>query len=151
MPKFALPIKSLLMKRTVVLLFVSLVAFSCGHSVSDEDLAKLNGYWEIEEAILADGSKKEYTVNPTIDYFELKGKEGFRKKVMPQFDGTYRVNDLSEKIAIVKENGKTYISYTTEYAKWKEELLELDDKELVVKNQHDIEYHYKKPQPFSVK
>jgi hypothetical protein len=139
------------MKKTVVLLFVALVAFSCGHTVSDEDLAKLNGYWEIEEAVMADGSAKEYTVNPTIDYFELKGKEGFRKKVMPQFDGSYRVNDLSEKIAIVKKDGKTYISYATEYAKWKEELLELDDKELVVKNQHDIVYHYKRPKPFSVK
>lgn len=139
------------MKKTVVLLFVALITFSCGHSVSDEDLAKLNGYWEIEEAVMADGTAKEYTVNPTIDYFELKGKTGFRKKVMPQFDGTYRVNDLSEKIAIVKEEGKTYISYTTEYAKWKEELLELDDKELVVKNQHDIVYHYKKPKPFSIK
>lgn len=139
------------MRRIAVLLFVSLAAFSCGNSVSDEDLAKLNGYWEIEEAVMADGNKKEYTVNATIDYFELKGGKGFRKKVMPQFDGTYRVNDLSEKIAIVKEGGKTYISYTTEYAKWKEELLELDDEELVVKNQHDIEYHYKKPQPFSIK
>ena len=139
------------MKKTVVLLFVSLIAFSCGNSISDEDLTKLNGYWEIEEAVMADGNKKEYTVNPTIDYFELKGSKGFRKKVMPQFDGTYRVNDLSEKIAIVKDGGKTYISYTTEYAKWKEELLALDDKELVVKNQHDIEYHYKKPQPFSIK
>ncbi len=139
------------MKKTVVLLLVSLVAFSCGQTVSDKDLAKLNGYWEIEEAVMADGTKKEYIVNPTIDYFELKGKTGFRKKVMPQFDGSYRVNDLSEKITIVKDSGKTYISYTTEYAKWKEELIALDDKELVVKNQHDIEYHYKKPQPFSLK
>ncbi|MFD2601028.1 hypothetical protein [Flavobacterium suzhouense] len=139
------------MKKSIVFLFVSFIALSCGHTVSDADLAKLNGYWEIEEAIMADGEAKEYKVNPTIDYFELKGKEGFRKKVMPQFDGTYRVNDLSEKIAIVNENGKTYISYTTEYAKWKEELLELDEEHLVVKNQHNIEYHYKKPQPFSVK
>lgn len=139
------------MNRIVVLLFASFFVLSCGRNVSDEDLTKLNGYWEIEEAIMADGTKKEYKVNPTIDYFELKGKEGFRKKVMPQFDGTYRVNDLSEKITVIKESGKTYISYTTEYAKWKEEVLELDDKELVVKNQHDIEYHYKKPEPFSIK
>lgn len=139
------------MKRIVVLFFASFFVLSCGHNVSDEDLPKLNGYWEIQEAVMADGTKKEYKVNPTIDYFELKGKEGFRKKVMPQFDGTYRVNDLSEKIAIVKEGDKTYISYTTEYAKWKEEVLELDDKELVVKNQHDIEYHYIKPEPFSIK
>lgn len=139
------------MKRILVLLFASFFALSCGHGVSDTDLPKLNGYWEIQEAVMADGTKKEYKVNPTIDYFELKGKEGFRKKVMPQFDGTYRVNDLSEKIAIEQKDGKTYISYTTDYAKWKEEVLELDDKELVVKNQHDIEYHYIKPQPFSIK
>ena len=139
------------MKKTVVLLFVSLLAFSCGNSVSEEDLAKLNGYWEIEEAVMADGTKKEYTINPTIDYFELKGKEGFRKKVMPQFDGTYRVNDLSEKISIVTADGKLYVSYTTDYAKWKEEIVALSDDGLVLKNNHDIEYHYKKPEPFTVK
>ena len=139
------------MRKTVVLLFMSVMALSCGHNVSSEDLTKLNGYWEIQEAVMADGAKKEYPVNPTIDYFELKGKTGFRKKVMPQFDGTYRVNDLSEKIEVLQKDGKTFISYATEYAKWKEEILELNDKELVVKNQHDIEYHYKKPKPFSVK
>ena len=139
------------MKKTVVLLFISIIALSCGHGVSDKDLAKLNGYWEIQEAIMADGTQKEYTVNPTIDFFELKGKTGFRKKVMPQFDGTYRVNDLSEKIAIEQKDGKTFVNYTTEYAKWKEEILNLNDDELVVKNQHDIEYHYKRPKPFSVK
>ena len=139
------------MKRTVVLLFVSIVALSCGHSVSNEDLTKLNGYWEIQEAVMADGNKKEYPINPTIDYFELKGKTGFRKKVMPQFDGSYRVNDLSEKIEVSQKDGKTFINYATEYAKWKEEIIDLNDKELVLKNQHDIEYHYKKPKPFSVK
>ena len=149
--KFAFCNKTLLMRKTVVLLFMSVMALSCGHNVSSEDLTKLNGYWEIQEAVMADGAKKEYPVNPTIDYFELKGKTGFRKKVMPQFDGTYRVNDLSEKIEVLQKDGKTFISYATQYAKWKEEILELNDKELVLKNQHDIEYHYKKPKPFSVK
>jgi len=151
MSKFAFCNKTLLMRKTVVLLFMSVMALSCGHNVSSEDLTKLNGYWEIQEAVMADGAKKEYPVNPTIDYFELKGKTGFRKKVMPQFDGTYRVNDLSEKIEVLQKDGKTFISYATQYAKWKEEILELNDKELVLKNQHDIEYHYKKPKPFSVK
>lgn len=114
-------------------------------------MAKINGYWEIEEAVMPDGEKKEYKVNPTIDYFEIKGKTGFRKKVMPQMDGTYLQNDLSEKISISQKDGKTYINYATQYAKWQEEILELNDEELVVKNQHNMEYHYKKPIPFSVK
>lgn len=139
------------MKKTILLLFVSIVTLSCGNSISETDLAKLNGYWEIETAVMPDGSEKEYKVNTTIDFFDLKGKTGFRKKVMPQFDGSYRMNDLSEKISIVQDSGKTYISYVTDYAKWKEEIVELNDKKLVLKNNHDMEYHYKKPEPFTVK
>jgi hypothetical protein len=119
--------------------------------VSDENLKNLTGYWEITEVNMPDGSTKEYTINPTIDYFEVKDKKGFRKKVMPQFDGTYRVNDLSEKINITEEDGVMYINYVTDYAKWKEEIVELNEEELVLKNNHDMEYHYKKPVPFTLK
>ncbi len=100
---------------------------------------------------MPDGGEKEYTINQTIDYFELKGKTGFRQKVMPQVDGTYRTNELTEKISITEEDGKTYINYTTEHAKWKEQVLDLDDKKLVLKNEQNIEYHYEKPEPFSIK
>ncbi|MNK17063.1 hypothetical protein D3C87_352460 [compost metagenome] len=142
----------LIMKKTILLLFISVVALSCGNNtISESDLAKLNGYWEIETAVMPDGKEKEYKVNTTIDFFELTGKEGFRKKVMPQFDGSYRVNDLSEKITIEELDRKTYIKYVTDYAKWEEEILELSDDKLVLKNSHDMEYHYKRAEPFSVK
>ncbi|MXN91818.1 hypothetical protein GR160_11330 [Flavobacterium sp. Sd200] len=139
------------MKKLVVAVVASLTLLSCAKKASADDISKINGYWEIESVIMPDGSEKDYTVNPTIDYFEVKGKEGFRKKVMPQFDGTYKVNDGSEKISISEKDNKVYMDYTTTYAKWQEELLELTDEELVVKNQHGIEYHYKKPEPFTVK
>ena len=139
------------MKNYALLLFTSIILSSCSNRVSLDDLSKINGYWEIESVVMSDGAEKDYAVNPTIDYFEIKGKSGIRKKVMPQFDGTYRVNDLSEKISIVQKNDKVVMNYSTNYAKWQEELLELDDKTLVVKNQHGIEYHYKKPEPFTVK
>jgi len=139
------------MKKIAVLFFASVAIISCSNKVDPDDLSKINGYWEIESVIMPDGSEKDYTVNPTIDYFEIKGKSGIRKKVMPQFDGSYRVNDLSEKITITSKDDKVYMDYATNYAKWQEELIDLDDDVLVVKNQHGIEYHYKKPQPFSVK
>jgi hypothetical protein len=138
------------MKNTAVLFFTTLFILSCS-KVDPDNLNDINGYWEIESVVMPDGAEKDYTVNPTIDYFEIKGKSGIRKKVMPQFDGTYRVNDLSEKISIVQKDDKVFMNYATNYAKWQEELLELDDKTLVVKNQHGIEYHYKKPKPFTVK
>lgn len=139
------------MKNLFLFVLVSVLSVSCNQSISESDLAKLNGYWEIESVVMPDGSEKEYTINPTIDFFELKGKAGKRTKVMPQFDGTYKTNDLSEKISIELKEGKTYIKYTTDNAKWKEELVKLSDEKLVVKNEQEIEYHYKKPVPFSIK
>lgn len=139
------------MTRFCTLLFIVVFTASCRKQVSHEDLKHLTGYWEIQEVIMPDGTNKEYKINPTIDYFEISDKIGFRKKVMPQFDGSYRVNDLSEKISIKDEDGVTYINYVTDYAKWREEIVELNDKELVLKNNHGMEYHYKKPVPFSVK
>lgn len=136
--------------RKIYLLLLPFILYSCG-GVNEADIAKINGYWEIEKAVMPDGSKKEYTINPTIDFFELKGKQGFRKKVMPQFDGTYLTSENKELIAVTTADGKTYINYTTEYAKWKEEIIELNDEHLVLKNEHDMQYYYKKPVPFTVK
>lgn len=139
------------MKKTIIGLLFFTLLISCGNSISDNDLAKLNGYWEIEKATLPDGTVNEYSINPTIDFFELKDTVGIRKKVMPQLDGTYLVNNTSEKISISKTKNKVYINYTTEYAKWEEEIIELGDKKLILKNSHDIEYQYKKPELFTVK
>jgi hypothetical protein len=138
------------MKKGILVLFI-LLAVSCQKKFATNEYSKLNGYWEIKNVVLPNGDKKEYSINETIDFFEVKDTVGFRKKVMPQLDGSYRVNNLSEKFSIHNKDGKTFISYSTDYAKWEEELIALDDDELVVKNQHDIEYHYKKPQPFTVK
>lgn len=139
------------MKKIGVLLLFSLLFIGCKQKITDAELAKINGYWEIEKAELPDGSKKEYTVNPTIDFIEIKGKNGFRKKVMPQLDGTYLMNNVSEKIEVENTEGTVVLKYSTSYAKWKEEVLEVSNERLVIKNDQDLEYTYKRPKPFSVK
>lgn len=138
------------MKRFLVLALVTIVT-SCTGKFDKAELAHLNGYWEIEKAEMPDGSTKEYTVNSTVDYFELKGDAGFRKKVMPQLDGSYRAGSSDEKITIADEDGATFINYKTDYATWKERMIDLDDNELVLKNDHGMVYHYKRFKPFSVK
>ncbi|QYJ68341.1 hypothetical protein [Flavobacterium litorale] len=137
--------------KKYALLLLAIVIVSCNSSISDEDIAYLNGYWEIEKAITPDGVEKEYKVNATVDYFEVEENKGIRKKVMPQLDGTYRVNDTAEAIAIVREDDKTYIAYKTNYSEWKEQIIELDKEHMVIKNEQDIEYHYKKSVPFGSK
>ena len=53
--------------RKIVLGFVGFLAFSCTSKVTKEDIAKLNGYWEIQQVKTATGEAKDYKVNETID------------------------------------------------------------------------------------
>lgn len=139
------------MKKVLATLFIAVSLLSCKQNIDESDIEKLNGYWEIEEVILADVVKKEYKINETVDYFEVKNNAGFRKKVMPQFDGTYKTNNLSEKIKIIKTGDDFFIEYETTYGKWKEQVLEISDDNLVLRNPQELEYHYKKPVPFTLK
>lgn len=139
------------MRKISLLFFILLVSVSCRQEIKTEDVAKINGYWEIEKVILPDGKTKDYKINETIDYFEIKDDKGFRKKVMPQLDGKYIDNGHEEQITVLSKDGKTYLNYATEYAKWTEEIIEVADSSLVLKNKQNLEYHYKKPIPFSVK
>ena len=139
------------MKNIVGFLFVSLFFISCQQKIKPEDISKINGYWEIEKVVFDQGEDKVYGINESYDYFEIgKNNTGFRKKVMPQLDGTFIVNDTYENIKIRFKDDKVFIDYSTPYAKWSEELIAVSDKELVLKNEEKKEYHYKKAQPLNI-
>ena len=137
--------------KKILFLFVLIIVLSCKQKITEADISNLNGYWEIEKVELPDGDKKEYKVNETIDFFKIEASKGFRKKVMPQLDGTYLTNDIQEEVVIVVKDGSATIQYKTNYASWNEEIIELTKDKLVVKNQQELEYHYKRPVKFSVK
>jgi hypothetical protein len=137
----------ILMKKIVVLFFI----FSaCHQKITNNDISKLNGYWEIEKVILSDGTKKEYAYNESFDFFKVTDNKGFRKKVMPQLDGRFLVNNQFEKIEITFENEIAYINYSTPYSKWKEEIKSLSSDKLVVINASKAEYYYKKTAPVNI-
>lgn len=138
------------MKKTALLLFVTLILSACGQ-VSRQEALKLNGYWEIEKVILADGSEKDYKINTTYDYFSIKEDfKGFRKKVQPQLDGKFLTDNSEEALEITENDSKIYLNYKTDYASWKEELQSISDDKMVVLNQQKIEYHYKKATPINL-
>lgn len=139
------------MRKTVVLVFICSFFMACQEKLKPEDIAKINGYWEIEKVTMPDGNEKNYKISETIDYFEIKNDSGFRKKVMPQFDGRYLVSDESEKVKVVYEGDKVFLKYTTPYSEWKEEILKITEENLIIRNVAEIEYQYKKPTPFTLK
>ena len=145
-----------LFANALVLLFIMLL-ISCHSNVKKEDIKKLNGYWEIKQVKFSTGKTKDYKINETIDYFELRQAQfdnklvGFRQKVMPQFDGKFQTNGIKEDIKLVEKDDTFFIEYTTKFGKWKEEIITIEDSALVLRNQEKIEYTYKKFKPFSLK
>lgn len=140
-----------IMRKIAATFLLGILCLSCQKEIGEQELKELNGYWEIEKAEMPDGSEKEYTVNTTIDFFEVENKKGFRKKVMPQLDGKYLMNDLTENIQLETNDGNVFVHYSTPYAKWKEEILELSEDKMVVKNEQDITYYYKRATKITLK
>lgn len=137
--------------KKIVGFLVLVILMSCKQTITDADLQHLNGYWEIEKVILPNGEKKEYKVNETIDFFKITKSNGFRTKVMPQIDGTYLTNNIQETVKVDLIDGTASIHYKTTYASWHEDIITLTKDQFVVRNQQDLEYHYKRPIKFSEK
>ncbi len=135
--------------KYLVFLPIALMILSCG--ADSADLLHLNGYWEISEVRLADGTKKEYKISETVDMFQIDGSTGVRKKVKPQFDGKFAETGLVEKFDIVEESGKIILQYSTGFDTWKEEIIRITEDELVVMSIENVTYHYKRAVPFTIK
>lgn len=136
------------MKRILVL--VSIFFVSCSDKISSEDLHFLNGYWEIEKVEFLDGKKKEYPMNTVIDYFEIKNLQGFRKKMVPRFDGTFETSDDAEPFIIKLEKGSFYVFYKNPLSEWQERLLSLSENSFSVENLEGTTYYFKRFEPLKI-
>lgn len=136
--------------KKIVLLCFFFLLLSCNKEVNKANLAHLAGYWEISHVTMADGSRKDFKVNETIDHFTINGTSGCRRKMMPKLDGSYLTSGDSEKFEIRFTNSKAIVYYETPFAKWTEQLKYVSPDELIVEN-NKIIYHYKRPLPFTKK
>jgi hypothetical protein len=137
------------MKKYIILL-LALTIFSCSPN-PETFITHINGYWEIDEVTLHDGSIKDYNYNDTIDYFEIKDSlTGFRKKMKPNFFGTYETSKDAETIKLVIENDSLNAYYTTPFATWKETILLASTSQLKIINQNKDVYLYKRYQPLDL-
>lgn len=121
-----------------------LFCVGCNDAVSLQDLDELNGYWEIDKVVFADGISKEYRISTTIDYVEYKDLKGFRKKVQPNLDGTFNTSDDAEYFEISSKNDKFIIRYKNNFSQWEEVIKSITHRDMIIVNQEGISYHYKR-------
>ena len=138
------------MKRILPFLLI-LLFWSCGDSsVNEKDLHYLNGYWEIAEVEFPDGSIKEYGMNPSIDFIQLKEDKGYRKKMNPKFDGSYDTSKDVEDFEVLDVNETFTLRYKNRFSEWEEKLVQLDSVSFSVINQEGVTYKYKRFEPIKI-
>jgi hypothetical protein len=137
------------MKFSIVVLSVFLF-WGCANEVSEENLKDLNGYWEIEKVIFPSGRTKEFKVNTTVDYFEVEGLKGFRKKVQPKFDGTFETSNDAELFTFTQVDSDFEFRYKNAENQWKERILEISENRFSVINTDTITYTYKRFEPINI-
>lgn len=131
------------MKYLLSVLLLALI--SCSSNIKESDLKLLNGYWEIDRVTNSEAQEKQYTINTTVDFFEInESLHGFRKKLIPHFSGNYQGNNQKNVISIKEKEGKFYLHNDTKINQWEELITKLTQKELVLINSNGITYHYKK-------
>ncbi|MCE2611643.1 hypothetical protein LVD13_01580 [Flavobacteriaceae bacterium D16] len=130
---------------------VALLLFvGCISKVDPASLPLLNGYWEIEKVVFPDGNTKTYEVNTSIDFIEINGKEGFRKKMQPQFNGTYNTSNDAEQFTILSGKNALIIKYSNAEISWEETLLSLSEERFEVISETGVTYHYKRYKPLEL-
>ncbi|CAM4034244.1 lipocalin family protein [Gillisia limnaea] len=132
------------MKNLVLIILLTTLITSCNQQTPEEKLINLNGYWEIEKVEFSKDSIKQFRMSENVDYFEIKDGVGFRKKVRPQYDGTYIVTEDAEKIEARIENDSLNLYYATPFDSWKETVLKASEDKMSIRSNQGFIYHYKR-------
>ena len=124
-------------------LFVLVAVFSCSSKPDpSESIKYLNGFWEINEAILPDGTVTSYGSNITVDYIEVDGQEATRKKVVPVPGRGYTATTSEETFIIAVEEDSLRLYHSTPFDSWKETVLKLDADEFRVRGKNNRIFIY---------
>ena len=141
------------MTNRFIVYFFSVFFINCKgpREYSMEDFQNMNGYWQITEVIYPDGSKKKYNLGPAIDYIEVHGDTGFKKKVHPKLDGSYETSNDAITFRIVKKAQKGYfLSYNDKTTGWQDGINYLGVDYFSLKSDDGLVYCYDRYQPFEL-
>lgn len=134
--------------KQIVLAIAILSLVSC--QTKSYKLKDINGYWEITEAKTPYGTK-QYKMSSNIDYFYLESDSaGLRKKVQPSLMGKYATSEDSEKFSFFSRNDSLFIRYNSVYDEWTEYVINLTEDKLILKNESETIYTYKRFEPINV-
>ncbi|WP_124979736.1 lipocalin-like domain-containing protein [Nonlabens xiamenensis] len=131
------------MRSVISLILFAFLLTSCGSSTS-ESISLLEGYWSIEEVILADGSEREFPFTNHLDHFEINGSKGVKSRVSPTYDGSminygspvpFQWKEMGDSLLLIFKEGEQAYQQT---------IKKVDANTLVLLHENGTEYTYQK-------
>lgn len=130
--------------KTYIYSCILFLLLACHSKPTEIELKSLNGYWEIDYVEFPDDNKKEYPNNEFVDLYEIKNKKGYKTKVKPQFDGKLLIAPIKDQIQIIDSSNSVYLKTISKYTTFSDEIIEINQQKLIIKNNANIKYYYKK-------
>ena len=127
--------------------FVFTLFLGCAPKVSKANIDLLNGYWVISEAKAPNGESRPYIGAVEVDFFEFNETKGFRKKLKPLLNKQFNKTNDKVDFIISFEEKACIITYIRQKHNWQEEIIELSEDELQLKDARGVIFHYKRYQP----
>ncbi|MEM7185407.1 MAG: lipocalin family protein [Bacteroidota bacterium] len=132
------------MIKKILILSIFIALSACGSKDFEAQKAHIAGYWEIKSVEMGDGSFKEFDVATSVDYIEVSGDNGVRKKLMPKVDGTFTEFPTTERFQFSIAGDSLIMHYSTPFANWNETVLEASANRLVTLNKDGKRFEYER-------
>ena len=115
----------------------------CKNQITPSDLKLLNGYWNIDFIAHKDETFYPKGTVKLLDYYNIEGLNGIRKKVQPQFENKFLITEDLNNFKVIFRSENCYLSFETVWDQWQEKIVELSTNKLVLEHQDKI-FHYRR-------
>ena len=114
-------------------------------------LSFVEGYWEIDQVHKNGAKIKAFKISTGIDYFKINlDRSGFRKKLKPNFQGTFETSDDVLNFEIKTEHNSLFLIYNDNATTYSEEIISASTTALVLANTEGFVYTYKPYKPLNL-
>ena len=126
--------------------FVIIICFQFTYCDNYEidDIKRIEGVWEVYSVSSKDEVFYPKGKSPLIDYYTFHSDSaGVKKKLKPKLNKTFSSSLDKIIFKIEVDNDIVYLNYISKTNSWRERILKLTDKDLIISNDK-FKYHYKR-------
>jgi hypothetical protein len=131
--------------KKIFLLLCTIVFVSCSNNQAK--IKAVEGYWNINQVTLPDGSDREFPFSNHMDHFEIEGSKGVKNRVSPTYDGGFISYGSPVYFKWEEIDGEIKLSFNDGDQAYQQIVKKATDETLVLLHENGTTYKYLKHIP----